>query len=102
MTDAFTSSKRRREWERNPNKSRANLSGRKSANGNRWNGISSRRKRSFPFRGRVCRAGFLCETARGDFRFGDSIKKRKRQSRAPLRALERTRAYTERLISLEL
>ena len=44
----------------------------------------------------VCRAGFLCETARGDFRFGNAIENRARQSRAPLRVLARTRALAER------
>ena len=48
----------------------------------------------------VRRARFLCETARGNFRFGDSIKNGTRQSRAPLRALARTRAAAERSVSL--
>src|SRR5438445_11826465 len=53
---------------------------------------SLRGKRSVGFGGDVCLAGFLCETARGDFRFGDSIENGARQSRASLRALARTRA----------
>src|SRR6266404_8588701 len=48
------------------------------------------RKRSVAFGGHICRAGFLCETARGDFRFGNSIENSARQSRPPLRALART------------
>jgi hypothetical protein len=44
---------------------------------------------------------FLCETARGNFRFRDSIKNGARQSRAPLRALARTRAPAERTIALD-
>src|SRR6266704_1974599 len=58
-------------------------------------------KRGIGFGSHVCRAGFLCETARGDFRFGDSIENGARQSRAPLRAMARTRANTERLDSLD-
>src|SRR5437868_15224871 len=58
-------------------------------------------KRGVGFGGDVCRAGFLCETARGDFRFGDSIENGARQSRAPLRAVARTRAPAERPVSLE-
>src|SRR5438045_9181425 len=48
-------------------------------------------KRGIGFGGDVCRAGFLCEAARGDFRFGDSIKNGARQGRAHLRAVARTR-----------
>src|SRR5436189_5725849 len=59
------------------------------------------RKRGIGFGGHVCRAGFLCETARGDFRVGDSIENGARQSRAPLRAVARTRASTERPVSLD-
>ena len=53
------------------------------------------------FGSHICRAGFLCEVARGDFRFGDSIKNGARQGRAPLRAVARTRAPAERPVSLE-
>ncbi len=53
-------------------------------------------KRSVGFGGHVCRAGFLCETALGDFRVGDAIENGTRQSRAPLRAVARTRAPAER------
>src|SRR6266404_4652885 len=59
------------------------------------------RKRGIGFGGEVCRARFLCETARGDFRVGDSIENRARQSRAPLRAVARTRAPAERPASLD-
>src|SRR5438874_13500836 len=59
------------------------------------------RKRSVGFGGHVCRAGFLCETALGDFRVGDAIKNGTRQSRAPLRAVARTRAPAERPVSLD-
>src|SRR6266403_3721152 len=62
---------------------------------------SLRGKRSVGFGGDVCRAGFLCETARGDFRFGDSIENGTRQGRAPLRAVARTRAPAERPVSLD-
>src|SRR5436305_13054838 len=62
---------------------------------------SLRGKRSVGFGSHVCRAGFLCEIARGDFRFGDSIKNGTRQSRAPLRAVARTRAPAERPVSLD-
>src|SRR5436190_18191242 len=58
-------------------------------------------KRSFGFGGYVCRAGFLCETALGDFRVGDAIENGTRQSRAPLRAVARTRAPAERPVSLD-
>ena len=59
------------------------------------------RKRGVGFGGHVCRAGFLYETARGDFRVGDSIENSARQSRAPLRAMARTRALAERPVSLD-
>src|SRR5438552_9347984 len=62
---------------------------------------SLRGKRSVGFGGDVCRAGFLCETARGDFRFGGSIKNGARQGRAPLRAVARTRTPAECPVSLE-
>src|SRR5437016_14673196 len=58
-------------------------------------------KRGIGFGSHVCRAGFLCETARGDFRVGDSIENGARQSRAPLRAVARTRASAERPVSLD-
>src|SRR5439155_489296 len=58
-------------------------------------------KRGVGFGGHVCRAGFLCETALGDFRVGDAIKNGTRQSRAPLRAVARTRAPAERPVSLD-
>src|SRR5438552_1521905 len=58
-------------------------------------------KRGIEFGGRVCRAGFLCETARGDFRVGNSAENGARQSRAPLRALARTRAPAERPVSVD-
>src|SRR5438045_8485131 len=58
-------------------------------------------KRSFGFGGHICRAGFLCETALGDFRVGDAIKNGTRQSRAPLRAVAGTRAPAERPVSLD-
>src|SRR6266480_2045601 len=50
----------------------------------------------------VCRAGFLCKTAFGDFRVGDAIENGTRQSRAPLRAVAGTRAPAERPVSLDL
>src|SRR5437870_3553102 len=59
------------------------------------------RKRGVGFGGHVCRTGFLCETALGDFRFGDTIENGARQSRAPLRAVARTRASAERPVSLD-
>src|SRR5213078_2318791 len=59
------------------------------------------RKRGVGFGGHVCRAGFLCETALGDFRVGDAIKNGTRQSRAPLRAVAGTRALAERPVSLD-
>src|SRR6266699_1018558 len=59
------------------------------------------RKRGVGFGGHVCRAGFLCETALGDFRVGDAIENGTRQSRAPLRAVARTRAPAERPVSLD-
>src|SRR5437016_2878126 len=59
------------------------------------------RKRSVGFGGHVCRAGFLCETARGDFRVRDAIKNGTGQSRAPLRAVAGTRAPAERPVSLD-
>src|SRR5205823_6244751 len=59
------------------------------------------RKRGVGFGGHVCRAGFLCETALGDFRVGDAIKNGTRQSRAPLRAVARTGAPAERPVSLD-
>src|SRR6478672_12209473 len=58
------------------------------------------RKRGVEVGGHVCRAGFLCETALGDFRVGDPIENGTRQSRAPLRAVARTRAPAERPVSL--
>src|SRR5881275_410475 len=58
-------------------------------------------KRGVGFGGHVCGAGFLCETALGDFRVGDAIENGTRQSRAPLRAVARTRAPAERPVSLE-
>src|SRR5438874_11753486 len=58
-------------------------------------------KRGVGFGGHVCRAGFLCETALGDFRVGDAIKNGTRQSRAPLRAVARTRAPAGRPVSLD-
>ena len=57
---------------------------------------SRRGKRSIRFGSHVCRAGFLCETARRNFRFGNSIENGARQSRPPLRALARTRAPPKR------
>ncbi len=60
------------------------------------------RKRGVGSGGHVCRAGFLCETALGDFRVGDAIENRTRQSRAPLRAVAGTRAPAERPVSLTL
>src|SRR6266480_384408 len=59
------------------------------------------RKRGVGFGGHVCRAGFLCETAFGDFRFGDAIENGTRQSRAPLRAVARTRNPAECSVSLD-
>jgi hypothetical protein len=59
------------------------------------------RKRGVGSGGHICRAGFLCETARGDFRFGDTIENGARQGRAPLRAVARTRASAERPVSLD-
>src|SRR6478672_9124789 len=59
------------------------------------------RKRGVGFGGRVCRAGFLCETALGDFRVGDAIENGTRQSRASLRAVAGTRAPAERPVSLD-
>src|SRR5437879_10289709 len=59
------------------------------------------RKRGVGFGGHVCRTGFLCETALGDFRVGDAIENGTRQSRAPLRAVARTRAPAERPVSLD-
>src|SRR4029079_1560496 len=61
-----------------------------------------RRKRGIGSGGHVCRAGFLCETAVGDFRIGDAIKIGTRQSRAPLRTVAGTRAPAERPVSLTL
>src|SRR5438034_7050145 len=58
-------------------------------------------KRGVGFGGHVCRAGFLCETALGDFRVGDAIENGTGQSRAPLRAVARTRAPAERPVSLD-
>src|SRR5438445_12913173 len=60
------------------------------------------RKRGVGFGGHVCRAGFLCETARGDFRFRDSTENRARQSRAPLRALARARTPAELPVALDV
>src|SRR5213595_950502 len=59
------------------------------------------RKRGLGFGSHICRAGFLCETALGDFRVGDAIKNGTRQSRAPLRAVAGTRAPIERPVSLD-
>src|SRR5207248_3490603 len=58
-------------------------------------------KRGVGSGGHVCRAGFLCETALGDFRVGDAIENGTRQSRAPVRAVARTRAPAERPVSLD-
>src|SRR5437588_11236590 len=58
-------------------------------------------KRGVGFGGHVCRAGFLCESALGDFRVGDAIENGTRQSRAPLRAVAGTRAPAERPGSLD-
>src|SRR5438046_5451818 len=58
-------------------------------------------KRGVGFGGHVCRARFLCKTALGDFRVGDTIENGTRQSRAPLRAVARTRAPAERPVSLD-
>src|SRR5438477_11912095 len=60
------------------------------------------RKQGVGFGGHVCRAGFLCETAFGDFRVGDAIENGTLQSRAPLRAVAGTRAPAERPVSLDL
>src|SRR6266478_8610464 len=59
------------------------------------------RNRGIGSGGHVCRAGFLCKTAFGDFRVGDAIENGTRQSRAPLRAVARTRASAERPVSLD-
>src|SRR5947207_13113141 len=59
------------------------------------------RKRGVGFGSHICRAGFLCETALGDFRFGNAIKNGTRQSRAPLRAVAGTRNPAERPVSLD-
>src|SRR6266496_60239 len=59
------------------------------------------RKRGVGFGSHICRAGFLCETALGDFRVGDAIENGTRQSRAPLRAVAGTRAPAERPVSLD-
>src|SRR5213595_3628215 len=59
------------------------------------------RNRGIGSGGHVCRAGFLCKTALGDFRVGDAIKNGTRQSRAPLRAVAGTRAPAERPVSLD-
>src|SRR5258708_39370245 len=59
------------------------------------------RKRGVGFGSHVCRAGFLCETALGDFRVGDAIENSTRQSRAPLRAVAGTRAPAERPVSVD-
>src|SRR5437870_10013407 len=59
------------------------------------------RKRGIGFGGHICRAGFLCETALGDFRVRDAIENGTRQSRAPLRAVAGTRAPAERPVSLD-
>src|SRR5438876_10525318 len=59
------------------------------------------RKRGVGFGGHVCRAGFLCETALRDFRVGDAIENGTRQSRAPLRAVARTRGPAERPVSID-
>ena len=62
---------------------------------------SRRGKQGIGFGSHVCRAGFLCETARGNFRVGDSIENGARQSRASLRAVAGTRASAERPVSLD-
>src|SRR5438309_3454934 len=59
------------------------------------------RKPGIGFGSHVCCAGFLCETALGDFRVGNAIKNGTRQSRAPLRAVARTRNPAERPVSLD-
>src|SRR4051812_41049717 len=59
------------------------------------------RKRGVEVGGHVCRAGFLCETARGNFRVGNTIKNRTRQSRAPLCTVAGTRAAAERPVFLD-
>src|SRR5438477_4718855 len=59
------------------------------------------RKRGVGFGGHIWRAGFLCETALGDFRVGDAIENGTRQSRAPLRAVARTRNPSEYSVSLD-
>ena len=58
-------------------------------------------KRGIGFGGHVCRTGFLCKTARGNFRVGDAIENGTRQSRAPLRAVAGTRAPAKRPVSLD-
>src|SRR5438874_13776374 len=58
-------------------------------------------KRGVSFGGHICRAGFLCETALGDFPVGDAIENGTRQSRAPLRAVAGTRNPAERPVSLD-
>jgi len=58
--------------------------------------IQCQKYRSDPVSVFICRAGFLCETARRNFRFGNSTENGARQSRAPLRALARTRDSPER------
>src|SRR5207302_2278818 len=50
----------------------------------------------------ICCDRFLCETARGDFRFRDSTENRARQSRAPLRALARARTPAELPVALDV
>src|SRR5438874_13767884 len=59
------------------------------------------RNRGIGSGGHVCRAGFLCETAFGDFRVGDAIENGTLQSRAPLRAVAGTRAPAERPVFLD-
>src|SRR5689334_13086246 len=59
------------------------------------------RKCGVAFGGHVCCTGFLFETARGNFRLGNTIKNGTRQSRAPLRAVAGTRAPAERIVSLD-
>src|SRR5207248_7965806 len=59
------------------------------------------RKRGVGFGSHVCRAGFLCETALGDFPVGDAIENGTRQSRAPLRAVAGTRSPAECSVSLD-
>ena len=55
---------------------------------------------SIRFGSHLRRAGFLQETARRNFRFGNSIENRARQSRAALRALARARASAKRRLFL--